>query len=169
MNGVQEVASSNLAAPIGLSAVSVSGYREVAESANSALPEQSPEHFRKRLKLRASVVLPAHSPPPATQLNGLPATRSTGDTACSCVAPTARTPGAGTSHEACGWTNLTSGSVRGGRSGQLSEICRGTLCSSVPVWSAPNAIRWAGCTARRSARTVRSGITGSRIDQKNVF
>jgi len=45
LNGVQEVASSNLAAPIGLTAVSTSGYREVPESANSALPEQSPELF----------------------------------------------------------------------------------------------------------------------------
>ena len=41
---VQEVASSNLANALVLTAVSANGYLEVAESADSMLPEQSPGH-----------------------------------------------------------------------------------------------------------------------------
>ena len=53
---------------------------------------------------------------PAAQLAGLPATRSAGDSACSSMAQTARTAGAGSGPEACGPTNLTCGTTLGGRS-----------------------------------------------------
>jgi transposase InsO family protein len=52
--------------------------------------------------------------------SGLPATRAAGDSACSNVAQTARTAGAGSGPEGCGQTNLTCGTTLGGRSARLT-------------------------------------------------
>ena len=64
---------------------------------------------------------------PAAQFAGLPTARSAGDPARSNVDQAARIAGARDAHEACGGTNLTCGSVRGGRSARQERIMRNKM------------------------------------------